>query len=507
MLQRTVWAAALWAVAGIKSAQGQVLPAFPGAEGFGAVASGGRGGAVLHVTSLAPDPAGIEPGTLNWALRQSGPRYILFRVSGVIHAVGNIVHGDVTLAGHTSPGGVIVRGLVCDGHYERNDCSNLIVRHLRLRPGWNLPLPAGGERQDDALRLDGVQRFIFDHVDMATAADEAVQLSWASQGTIQYSALGETVGDHADRGGMLLNYSHPDFPQDALSIHHNLWFRVGGRLPELTCEASNYDGQPGLTASCQNTPLRLELSGNRYYDVDFPIYYNRDVDQNPALGPYRLVLNLVDNRFVVRPGFPYGLAVSDLLSVAQNGLFWSGNGMNLYPGLADYQLAWCCNDFAQHAPNGDFGSAQRLPERHPFPTISGLDQPELPAWLATVGPQPADPMQRRWRARVLGGGFDPQPYSQPVADDAHALDFAVTSPPAPPSDRDLDGMPDSFEMLHAGLGLNPDVDDHLGQQLSLPLTGVAGYDNLEVYLNGLSDARSGAPETLFRSGFEATTGP
>jgi hypothetical protein len=55
--------------------------AFPGAEGFGAIATGGRGGAVLAVTTLDPDPAGVVPGSLNHALRQSGPRTIVFRVS------------------------------------------------------------------------------------------------------------------------------------------------------------------------------------------------------------------------------------------------------------------------------------------------------------------------------------------------------------------------------------------------------------------------------------------
>ena len=112
-------------------------------------------------------------------------------------------------------------------------------------------MPAGGERLNDALRLDGIERAIFDHVSLAHATDEVVQISWARDITLQHSMLGETVGDHADRGGILLNYSHPDNPQDRIALIKNLWYRVGGRTPEITCEASNYDGQPGLIASCR----------------------------------------------------------------------------------------------------------------------------------------------------------------------------------------------------------------------------------------------------------------
>lgn len=479
---RMGWGGMLAGLVAISGALGQGLPAFPGAQGFGAVASGGRGGAVLTVTTLAADPQGVVPGSLNWALRQVGPRTIVFRVSGVIHAPAYVVHGDVTIAGQTSPGGVTVRGLVCDGHYARHACSNLIVRHLRLRPSWNLPLPAGGERLDDGLRLDGLRRFIFDHVSIAGALDEAVQLSWASMGTLQYSSLGETIGAHAGYGGMLLNYAHADFPQDQLSIHHNLWFRVGGRVPEISCEASGYPGESASVAACQVTPLRLELSHNVYHDVDFPLWYNRDVDQNPGFGPYRLQFNFVGNRFQVRPGFPYGMVITDLLAVADNQLYWAGNRMNLYPGLADEQLAWCCNDFATHAPNTETGLAQRRGERHPFPVVAHASDADE-GWLDHVGALPHDPMQRRWLARVRQRSFDGPPYGEAAAADALDLDFDPATPPAPLEDRDADGMPDAFEVQHQGLGLSAEVPDANGDTLSLALLGMAGYTNLEVYLH------------------------
>ncbi|MGV2436525.1 MAG UNVERIFIED_CONTAM: hypothetical protein LVT10_17860 [Anaerolineae bacterium] len=73
---------------------------FPGAEGFGAVASGGRGGQVLTVTTLAPS----GEGSLQAALDTPGARTIVFAVSGVIDTTANITHGNVTIAGQTSPG-------------------------------------------------------------------------------------------------------------------------------------------------------------------------------------------------------------------------------------------------------------------------------------------------------------------------------------------------------------------------------------------------------------------
>ena len=477
----------------------QTLSAFPGAESFGAIATGGRGGAVFEVTTLDPDPAGVLPGSLNHALRQGGPRTIVFRVSGVIHGIANVVHGDVTVAGQTSPGGVIVRGLVCDGHYERNECDNLIVRHLRIRPGWNLPLPAGGERLDDALRLDGVNRAIFDHVTLAHATDEALQISWASDVTVQDSMLGETVGNHADRGGALLNYSHSEHPQDRIALVRNLWFRVGGRTPEITCEASNYDGQPGLTQSCRQTPLRLELANNLYVDPGFLVWYNRDVDQNPALGAYAVRLNAIGNRFVTRASYPYGLFLFDLLDVAANQLHVSDNRIAIHPAWADYQLFYCCNDFPANAPNTAPGNATRLPARHAFPAIGYQPGDSLAATLPrSVGALPADPLERRWRDSALAGLPPSADYGTPLANDTFDLDFPPGAPPAPPPDGDHDGMPDTFEQAN---GLNPaNPSDRNGTGLSLGCSGVSGYTNLECWLHQLAQQRAGSG--LFRNGFE-----
>ncbi|MEF3274815.1 MAG: hypothetical protein K6356_10560 [Chloroflexus sp.] len=106
--------------------------------------------------------------------------------------------------------------------------------------------------------------------------------------------------------------------------------------------------------------------------------------------------------------------------------------------------------------------------------------------VANAGAFPRDPMDERILAAVANGqtafgiGFE-----QPVANDAFALRFDPSAPPLPPLDSDSDGMPDDWERRH---GLNPNLPDHNGFQLSVALTGMAGYTNLECYLNELADA-------------------
>jgi len=148
----------------LPAAGGPPLPAFPGAQGFGAIASGGRGGDVYKVTTLAA--AGV--GSLQWALDRPGPRIIVFAVSGVIEGDVHIPHGDVTIAGQTAPGEA---GITILGHLYTSfgaPFGNIILRHLRVRsPDPDSEWPPA---QHDAIQFSTNHTMILDHVDASHGA-------------------------------------------------------------------------------------------------------------------------------------------------------------------------------------------------------------------------------------------------------------------------------------------------------------------------------------------------
>jgi len=454
------------------------VPAFPGAQGFGAGATGGRGGRVIYVTNLNAS----GPGSLNAALATTGPRYVLFRVSGVIDASAHILAGDVTIAGQTSPGGVIVRGFdTSEAMFCEHACGpgargvqNIIVRHLRSRPaGADFP---------DGLRLRYVRNIIIDHLSVGNAADEAVEVSYANDVTIQNTLIAETLGSHAAQGGMLLNYTNPSagYALDRLSIHHNTWNRIMGRYPELSRESG---------AAAAGSTMQIELSNNllwdqvRYIDVNSTVLSD---DLGAAAIYYQL--NWVGNVGYAPASMPYGMIFFPVMAGTRSTTYFRDNVFTNHPSRRDYQLNYCCNDFATAPSPGTPSFA--LQHRHPFPAITYTPSAMLREYMvATVGAFPRDPMDRRLMQFVRGSVLDGRPADVNPAGDALSLDFDAATPPAAPADSDLDGMPDAWELEH---GLDPLSPDPNGSELSVSLSGVPGYTNLECYLNELSALRIAA---------------
>jgi len=447
----------------------QSIPAFPGAEGFGASASGGRGGQVIYVTNLNCSGA----GSLAAALQVVGKKYIMFKVSGVIPCAAEVFQGDVYIAGQTSPSGITVRGIILDEIYETNtNAKNVIIRHLRSRPKLGTNLPNQGYVLDDALRLDGASNVIVDHCSFANAVDEAVQISNSKNITIQNSQLAETLGEHYALGGMLMNYSEAGHQQDNISIHHNVWNRIGGRMPELSCESPH----------CRNRTLNFEISNNLFWDQQIQTWYNPCTQGGDGCRDFHLNLNFVNNRTIARSTYTGPMASFDLLANTNNRLFVSGNSMNQYANFADYQLFYCCNDFNTNAPNTNQGAALHLSARHSFPAINYTPSAQLLTYaVENVGAFPRDPMDRRLLNPLKNNVIDSKPINgTDYYNDAFQTDPAQNAP----TDTDNDGMPDEWETAN---GLNPNLQDHNSTQLSKKFTGIEGYTNLECYLNELSD--------------------
>ncbi|HEY2882041.1 MAG TPA: hypothetical protein VGJ15_06395, partial [Pirellulales bacterium] len=122
--------------------------AFPGADGSGAVATGGRGGIVYHVTQLDTSFSDNGPGTLHYGLNDANfggqARTIVFDVGGAIWLGRNptdtegwdtqdpmSVGSNVTIAGQTAPGGITIMG----GGLKVNG-ANAIIRNLNIAPGY-----------------------------------------------------------------------------------------------------------------------------------------------------------------------------------------------------------------------------------------------------------------------------------------------------------------------------------------------------------------------------------
>ena len=446
------------------------LAAFPGAEGFGANATGGRGGSVVYVTNLNADGA----GSLQWAIDQPGAKYILFKVSGLIDTQIHLTNGNVTIAGQTSPGGITIRGFVTDESPYQDQAvqapadfaENWILQHIRIRPGATGPA-------DDGLRLRYTRNAIVDHVSIGNAIDEAIEISYSNNITVQNTILAETVGSHSFYGGILMNYSNPahGFGLDNVSLHHNVFNRIEGRLPEGSRES----------AAAANSFMNLELSNNLYWDPRF--FVALGVDTAVAGGqPIYWKLNAVNNLFHTANSFQYGMFDDQILNVARNELFVSGNKMNLYPSRSDYQLFYCCNDYpAETSPDATSRRAQARITRHPFPTITYTPTDQLRTYLLTnAGAWPRDPMDTRLMSFVASNTISgAAPNTNPAGD---ALRPAFTGPaPAAPTDTDSDGMPDAWEITK---GTNPSVANTNARTLS-----AVGYTDLEVYLNELSTSR------------------
>lgn len=236
--------------------------AFPGAEGYGRYAIGGRGGIVYHVTSLEDDAE--MPGTFRYGVEKlKGPRTIVFDVAGVIALNSRLVISDkfVTVAGHTAPGrGILLRnksfGMQSDG----------ITRFLRLYLGgaddWNDSM-GGNPNTSDGMGMTGNDHSIMDHCSIAWTLDEGFSSRGAKTMTLQRTMISEA-----------LNYAGhaTQYEQQGRHVAHGYAATIGGG--EMGSLVGSY--HHNLLAHCEgrNWSISGGLDGAGFYDGHHDIFNN-----------------------------------------------------------------------------------------------------------------------------------------------------------------------------------------------------------------------------------------
>lgn len=415
--------------------------AFPGAEGFGRYAQGGRGGNVLEVTNLNAS----GPGSLRNALEASGPRTIVFRVSGNIvwNETVSVSNPFLTVAGQTAPGeGITLKGTIM------LKTSHVIIRHLRIRPA----IAAG---HPDAMTIyaspNPINNIILDHVSLSWGQDEVLGMTGnITDMSIQWSILAEGLPGSKNGMGFLQNGG------SNFSIHHNLFIHNKDRNPLL--KSGNIDvvnnviynrGNAGTTLFPKEGKIKANIVNN---------YYQPGVNTiNQA--PIRLMGNQ-----------PYHNGSSAYLKGNIDTVFRPDNSrpeldvVRFTSGPPNLEIAGARFSYPQITTVDAFQAKTEVLERSgaTFPIRDSVDSRIVNDVMNETGSAISDPAQ-------VGGWPNL----------AHGIS---------PQDLDHDGMPDSWELAN---GLNPNSPADGTQDINND-----GYTNLEDYLNSIvtsADPENGSP--------------
>ena len=401
--------------------------AFPGAQGFGRFATGGRGGTVYHVTNL--NDSGT--GSLRDAISQPN-RIVVFDVAGVIRINSRLVFkSNLTVAGQTAPGeGVTVYGdgMSCSG------ASNVIIRYMRFRMG------TVGTKDADCGGLANGGNMIFDHCSFAWAQDENFSINWDNKGTaphdvtIQNSIVGQGLMAHS-AGGLI--------QADNITMYRVLL--------------------------CDNKTRNFKVKGKHQYCNNIVYNWSAYAYEMGGESSGESWANAVGNLFIN----------GNSTSTSANGFSGGNSGFHFY-GADNWQDRNKDGVFNPELFTGDGGG-----DRQSTP----YDYPELELWggntlvdnlLPEVGASlPYRDMTDAYMVNeVLSFGKKGNlitsekdlPYGTP--------DTWTVFKGTKPTDTDGDGMPDAWETAN---GTNPNANDAM-------TIAANGYANIENYINSIAKA-------------------
>lgn len=444
--------------------------AFPGAEGYGRFARGGRGGVVVEVTNLNDS----GPGSLRDALTGNyGPRTVVFKVSGLITLESDLIISQynpyITLAGQTAPG----KG-ICTRKYQlgMSGGRDVIIRNVRSRPGDIAGVTLNGSG------MSGSDHCIMDHVSISWGLDEELSTRTAKNVTFQRSLISEAlnIAGHDHYGPGTKHGYAATVGGDIASLHHNLLAHNEGR---------NWSMGGGLDAAGYYAG-RLDIFNNVVYN-----WGGRTTDG----GAHEV--NFVGNYYKRGAASAQNYAL-----IAQYGGFPGTQQYyftnNVMPGVFSY-----ANQTAGRTTGIENGGT--LPENSTPPYSAWVNAPFFPSYatihgatnaykqvLSDVGcsqPQIDDHDVRVIRETIDGtytytgtgpyGGSPGLPNSQ--TDVGGWEDYGTATRPMG-WDSDHDGLPDWWETIK---GLNPNSPAGNFSDSNGDPDGDE-YTNLEDYLNWLA---------------------
>lgn len=422
--------------------------AFPGAEGFGAFSTGGRGGKVLYVTNLNDE----GPGSLRSAVEQEGPRIVVFAVSGTIGLKSKltITNPYLTIAGQTAPGD----GICLKGETLQIEAGQVVVRYLRVRLGDGMH-GQGSLQGKDAISVSRGEDIIVDHCSASWSLDEDLSVSTnkpsLTRVTVQWCFITEGLNPDGHAYGSLIRGTGGA----KYSYLHNLYAHNKGRNPR----PGNYDSNPytkdpdGLLLDFRNNVIYNWGGEHAGYNQD-----KKSVTHLNYVGNYLVPgTNSEANGIAYATGSAYNQAYFD-------GNYYDGKQIEDQWQLVRFNEEWSADEITAYKQNKSFetGPVQTEQATAAYSHVLKTGGASLPK---------RDAVDRRIVADVENHT------GKVIVSQEEVGGWPVLNSSAAPVDTDQDGMPDEWEVKNK-LDPNSAADGNIfGLSTS--------YTNVEVYLNSL----------------------